>query len=154
MLYEVITQDVGAASSFMVFLFFLTGAVSMWFISLGWRDAVQVLGWLGLGSATVTLLAWLGLSRWLRLKLPEYVITSYSIHYTKLYDKRVFLLNNVHENAPVAFETRWVLSYLSGPLTREQIKRLMADKKSAAAPAAQITPGTLPQPATASNNFV
>jgi hypothetical protein len=34
--------------------------------------------------------------------------------------KRVFLLNNVHENAPVTFETRWVLSYLRGPLTREQ----------------------------------
>jgi len=47
--------------------------------------------------------------------------------------KRVFLLNNVHENAPVTFETRWVLSYLRGPLTREQIKILMADKKSAAA---------------------
>jgi hypothetical protein len=49
--------------------------------------------------------------------------------------KRVFLLNNVHENAPVTFETRWVLSYLRGPLTREQIKILMAEKKSAAAPA-------------------
>ena len=30
--------------------------------------------------------------------------------------KRVFLLNNVHENAPVTFETRWVLSYLSGAI--------------------------------------
>ncbi len=44
--------------------------------------------------------------------------------------KRVFLLNNVHENAPVTFETRWVLSYLRGPLTREQIKKLMATQKS------------------------
>ena len=44
--------------------------------------------------------------------------------------KRVFLLNNVHENQPVTFETRWVLSYLRGPMTREQIKILMADKKS------------------------
>jgi hypothetical protein len=57
--------------------------------------------------------------------------------------KRVFLLNNVHENAPVTFETRWVLSYLRGPLTREQIKILMADKKSATAPA----PAASPQPA-------
>ncbi len=57
--------------------------------------------------------------------------------------KRVFLLNNVHENAPVTFETRWALSYLRGPLTREQIKILMADKKSAAAP----TPVVSPQPA-------
>ncbi len=59
--------------------------------------------------------------------------------------KRVFLLNNVHENAPVTFETRWVLSYLRGPLTREQIKILMTDKKSAAAPA----PAASPQPAAA-----
>ena len=59
--------------------------------------------------------------------------------------KRVFLLNNVHENAPVTFETRWVLSYLRGPLTREQIKTLMADKKSAAVPA----PAASPQPAAA-----
>ena len=54
--------------------------------------------------------------------------------------KRVFLLNNVHENAPVTFETRWVLSYLRGPLTREQIKVLMADKKSQTAAAAAPLP--------------
>jgi len=50
--------------------------------------------------------------------------------------KRVFLLNNVNENAPVTFETRWVLSYLRGPLTREQIKVLVAEKKSRQTPAA------------------
>jgi hypothetical protein len=60
--------------------------------------------------------------------------------------KRVFLLNNVHENAPVTFETRWVLSYLRGPLTRDQIKKLMAHKKSAAASAHAASP----QPAAAS----
>ncbi len=38
---------------------------------------------------------------------------------------RVFLMNNVHEDAPVVFETRWCLSYLRGPLTRTQIKTLM-----------------------------
>lgn len=37
---------------------------------------------------------------------------------------RVFLMNNVHEDAPEVFETRWVLSYLRGPLTRTQIKQL------------------------------
>lgn len=37
---------------------------------------------------------------------------------------RVFLMNNVHEDEPVLFQTRWVLSYLSGPMTREQIGRL------------------------------
>jgi hypothetical protein len=38
---------------------------------------------------------------------------------------RVFLLNNVHEDAPEVFQTRWTLSYLRGPLTRTQIKLLM-----------------------------
>ncbi len=38
---------------------------------------------------------------------------------------RVFLLNNVHEDAPEVFQTRWTLSYLRGPLTRSQIKLLM-----------------------------
>ncbi|OQX83960.1 hypothetical protein B6D60_09855, partial [candidate division KSB1 bacterium 4484_87] len=43
--------------------------------------------------------------------------------------KRVFLMNNVHESEPVIFHTRWVMSYLRGPLTRNQIKKLMADKE-------------------------
>jgi len=37
---------------------------------------------------------------------------------------RVFLLHNVHDDEPVVFHTRWALSYLAGPLTREQIKQL------------------------------
>jgi hypothetical protein len=40
--------------------------------------------------------------------------------------KRVFLLNNVHENEPVVFQTRWTLCYLRGPMTRENIKALTA----------------------------
>ena len=47
-------------------------------------------------------------------------------------DKRVFLVNNVHEDAPALFHTRWVLSYLRGPLMREEIQRLMAKRKKAA----------------------
>ena len=39
---------------------------------------------------------------------------------------RVFLMNNVHEGGPVAFMTRWAMSYLRGPLTRMQIKTLSA----------------------------
>jgi len=38
---------------------------------------------------------------------------------------RVFLLNNVHEDASEVFQSRWTLSYLRGPLTRTQIKALM-----------------------------
>jgi hypothetical protein len=37
---------------------------------------------------------------------------------------RVFLMHNVHEPEPVVFETRWTLSYLRGPLSREELKRL------------------------------
>ena len=43
---------------------------------------------------------------------------------------RVFLMNNVHEDAPVILHVRWVMSYLTGPLTRSQIKRLMDPKRS------------------------
>ncbi len=46
---------------------------------------------------------------------------------------RVFLLNNVHEDAPEVFETRWALSYLRGPLTRTQIKTLMDPLRAAQA---------------------
>jgi hypothetical protein len=42
---------------------------------------------------------------------------------------RVFLMNNVHEDAPAVFETRWAMSYLRGPLTREQIKILVEPLK-------------------------
>ncbi|MCA9281116.1 MAG: DUF87 domain-containing protein [Phycisphaeraceae bacterium] len=43
---------------------------------------------------------------------------------------RVFLLHNVHEAAPIVMHTRWVMSYLRGPLTREQIRSLMAARKA------------------------
>jgi hypothetical protein len=39
--------------------------------------------------------------------------------------KRVFLLHNVNDTQPKIFQTRWAMSYLRGPLTREQIRRLM-----------------------------
>ncbi len=44
---------------------------------------------------------------------------------------RVFLMNNVHEDAPVLFHVRWVMSYLTGPLARGQIKGLMDPKRAA-----------------------
>ncbi|MCA9511420.1 MAG: ATP-binding protein, partial [Myxococcales bacterium] len=40
---------------------------------------------------------------------------------------RVFVMNNVHDDGPVVFETRWAMSYLAGPLARDQIKRLAGD---------------------------
>ena len=47
--------------------------------------------------------------------------------------KRVFLMNNVHDDGPTVFETRWTLSYLRGPLTREQIRTLMAARRGVTA---------------------
>ncbi len=48
--------------------------------------------------------------------------------------KRTFLLHDVREPEPVLFQTRWVLSYLKGPLTRVEIERLTAEQKPAAGP--------------------
>src|SRR5690349_6984822 len=52
---------------------------------------------------------------------------------------RIFLLNNVHDDAPEVFETRWALSYLRGPLTRAQIKLLMDPLKKTAPTAATVS---------------
>jgi hypothetical protein len=49
--------------------------------------------------------------------------------------KRVFLLHNVHEKAPRTFQTRWTLSYLRGPLSRDQI-RTLTDAQTHRQPAA------------------
>ena len=38
--------------------------------------------------------------------------------------KRVFMIKNVHKSGISFFHTRWAISYLTGPLTREQIKEL------------------------------
>jgi hypothetical protein len=46
---------------------------------------------------------------------------------------RVFLMNNVHDDVPVVFQTRWTLSYLRGPLARTQIRQLMQVRKPEAA---------------------
>ena len=47
---------------------------------------------------------------------------------------RIFLMNNVNYDAPIIFETRWTMSYLRGPLTRNQIKVLMDPRKSSMPP--------------------
>jgi hypothetical protein len=55
---------------------------------------------------------------------------------------RNFLLNNVHKDHPIVFETRWAMSYLRGPLTRSQIQELV--KQSGYTPASTgDQPGSL-----------
>ncbi len=42
---------------------------------------------------------------------------------------RQFLLNSAHLDDPLLFETRWVMSYLKGPISQNDIKKLMEEKK-------------------------
>ncbi|UCD35415.1 MAG: ATP-binding protein [Nitrospiraceae bacterium] len=60
---------------------------------------------------------------------------------------RVFLMNNVHEDEPVIFQTRWVMSYLRGPLTRDQIRMLMDPVKESLGK--QVREPQTPDPGTA-----
>lgn len=55
---------------------------------------------------------------------------------------RVFLLNNVHDDHPIVFQCRWALSYLRGPLTRDQIRTLTAPFKSALQSVASVARST------------
>lgn len=50
---------------------------------------------------------------------------------------RVFLMNNVHDDGPTIFQTRWAMSFLRGPLSRQQIRSLMDPRR------AELTPKTL-----------
>jgi len=55
-------------------------------------------------------------------------------------ESRVFILHNVHASKPITFMTRWAMSYLRGPLTKRQIRELMAPRKEeggVASPAVQ-----------------
>ncbi len=70
--------------------------------------------------------------------------------------KRVFLLHDIHEKAPRTFQTRWSMSYLRGPLSRDQIRTLMSSRRPAvSAPAATAAavparPAVAPAPAASS----
>jgi hypothetical protein len=52
---------------------------------------------------------------------------------------RIFLLHDIHRSAPILFQSRWALSFLRGPMTKDQVARLMEpvkQKKQTAAPMA------------------
>ncbi len=56
-------------------------------------------------------------------------------------EQRRFLLHSVHGDEETLFQTRWTMSYLRGPLLREEIRRLVATES-----AAGTTPGTAAAP--------
>lgn len=52
---------------------------------------------------------------------------------------RIFLLHNVHEEGASLFESRWAMSYLRGPMTRDQIKAVMQVRRAIPAMDATVT---------------
>jgi hypothetical protein len=62
---------------------------------------------------------------------------------------RVFVMRNVHDDALTIFQSRWALSYLRGPLGRDEIKKLTAGAKAsmASVPAAAASTTTAHVPA-------
>jgi len=66
---------------------------------------------------------------------------------------RVFLMRNVHDDAPVLFQSRWALSYLRGPLTGVEISKLMAPRRSAAPPPASVPARATPSEASSRPNL-
>ena len=57
-------------------------------------------------------------------------------------EKRVFLLHNVHDGAPITFQSRWALSYLRGPMGRDEIRTLMDPHRAPVAAPAASAPAT------------
>jgi hypothetical protein len=49
--------------------------------------------------------------------------------------KRIFLMHNVHDSSPTVFESRWTMSYLRGPLSRDQIRTLKGNRGTPPPPA-------------------
>jgi Helicase HerA, central domain len=63
--------------------------------------------------------------------------------------KREFVLRRAGKDQPEVFTTRWAMSYLRGPLTRDQIKVLM--RSAAVAPAPSGEPTVVAAPAAAAD---
>ncbi len=63
-------------------------------------------------------------------------------------DKRQFLLQSAHLDEPEIFRTRWAMSFLSGPLTRDQVSKLMEGSEASPTPSA-VAAGEAPPSAPA-----
>jgi hypothetical protein len=58
--------------------------------------------------------------------------------------KREFVLRRAGKDQPEVFTSRWAMSYLRGPLTRDQIAQVMADQKQAPTAPAPTAPAPAP----------
>ncbi len=59
-------------------------------------------------------------------------------------EKRQFLLHTTKGADPKVFDTRWVMSYLAGPLTRDQVSNLMRGRRPQPATKPDETPKAAP----------
>jgi len=69
-------------------------------------------------------------------------------HWLSTLAPRSFLLRNIHEDAPCLMQSRWALSFLRGPLTGNEISRVMATQRSGVAATSLTAATSAPQPAT------
>ena len=63
----------------------------------------------------------------------------------ELLGRTEFMLRRAGKDQPEVFTTRWAMSYLRGPMTRDQIDTIMAPTKALAAPAAAASAETAPE---------
>jgi hypothetical protein len=58
-------------------------------------------------------------------------------------EQRQFLLQSAHRDTPDLFSTRWAMSFLRGPLTKEQIEQLTPDTPQSAEESVTVTQSPL-----------
>lgn len=67
---EQVARHAGAASSLLIFIYFLVGAFAMWLISLDWADKIRIIGFLGAGTGGTLLCLWLLVARGAQANSP------------------------------------------------------------------------------------
>ena len=60
--------------------------------------------------------------------------------------KRTFLLHNVHDTKPIVFQTRWTMSYLRGPMSKQQISQASEGAKAQSTQQTAAAGQPVPQP--------
>lgn len=63
LILEQVNKNIGSASSLLVFIFFMIGTFSMWFISLDWENKANIIGILGFLIGGFLLVTWIFLPK-------------------------------------------------------------------------------------------